>query len=532
MEYRYISKFQFLSSTLTRPRTNCLQKSLGSKYYFSRRCTTITYISDVIHAEDLRQDQFNLIAAGCGSGKTYWVLNNLLPHCANVQPYEILFVTSRSIIKEQQARNAGTTKYKRGDNVLQYWNGLMDDENVLAEHGIVLMTYDQLISAVQTSGKEVLGGVKILILDECHAIFSDTFIQDMGLLRFWLRQVIYGGHKTVIGLSATTGIIDYYEAKWSVPINRMNTKIITGYRAEQMICTDFRTIPYLIAANKLQGKTLIMCPSIKHCEELASNIKNSAVIVSPHSDKFTPEMGRIRQYIVQHEALPSTYYDQDGYEHELDVLISTSTLREGINLRESSGVRNVVCCMTDELHVTQFAGRCRYNLDKIVVADTFIRSNNLKKDQYICASQQRFKEYMANKECAIWFKAVAHLIKHDAYGTKKFVLGSDDVRFINYINSRWLAPKGISDDEIKQYRIWRDEDKRAIVDMAVQCKLLSAWKSKVTFVKVMTVLNSVFGYEIEHGRMIVGGRKRSYRLIVSFNEEEKSYVPVFKTISE
>ena len=183
----------------------------------------------------MRQDQFNLVTAGCGSGKTYWVLNKLLPHYPDVKPYEILFVTSRSITKEQQARNINTTKYRRGDNVLQYWNGLEDDEDIMLKHGILLMTYDQLIDAVQTAGKEVLGKVKILILDECHALFSDTFITDIKLLRFWLREVIYGGHKTVIGLSATTGIIDYCENEWSVPINRLNTKPVIGYQAKQMI---------------------------------------------------------------------------------------------------------------------------------------------------------------------------------------------------------------------------------------------------------------------------------------------------------
>lgn len=492
----------------------------------------IAFISDVIKVEDLRTDQFNLISAGCGSGKTYWVINHLLASYPDVQPYEVLFVTSRSIIKEQQARNAHTTKYRRGDNILQFWNGLEDDENVLFEYGIALATYDQLIDAVQTTGVEVLGRVKLLILDECHTLFSDTFIPDIKLLRFWLREVIYGGHKIVIGLSATTGIIDYYEKAWSVPINRLNKEAVAGYRAKQMICTDFRTVPYLIAANKLPGKTIIMCPSITRCESLVQYIQNAAMVVSPHSDKFTPEMSRIRDYIVRHEELPPTYFTDDGTEHELDVLVSTSTFREGFNLRKSSGVRNVICCMTDELHVTQFVGRCRYSIDQLVIADTFVNSNNLKRDPYIWRSQQLFKEYMANKECAAWFNTLAHLVEHDAYGTKKFVLGSDDVRFVNYINSHWLVPKGASTEAIKQYRIWRDNDKQAIVDMAVQCRLLPLVKSKVTFIKVITMLNAVFGYEIEQGRSMIEGRQHTYRLIVAFNEDEKCYVPAFKTINE
>jgi putative transposase len=71
-----------------------------------------------------------------------------------------------------------------------------------------------------------------------------------------------------------------------------------------------------------------------------------------------------------------------------------------------------------------------------------------------------------------------------------------------------------------------------VLDKAVQCRLLPLVKSKVTFIKVITMLNAVFGYEIEQGRSMIEGRQHTYRLIVAFNEDEKCYVPAFKTINE
>lgn len=45
----------------------------------------------------------------------------------------------------------------------------------------------------------------------------------------------------------------------------------------------------------------------------------------------------IRDYIVENEKLPPTFFFTDsGEERDLDVLVATSTLREGFNLRESS----------------------------------------------------------------------------------------------------------------------------------------------------------------------------------------------------
>src|SRR5574344_1911336 len=174
-------------------------------------------------------------------------------------------------------------------------------------------------------------------------------------------------------------------------------------------------------------------------------------------------------------------------------LISTTTLREGFNLREKSGVRNVISCIADELHVTQFLGRCRYPVENLVIANTYVRSDNLRREPYMQASREKFKKYMENKECASWFHTVSHLVEHDAYGTKKFVLGSDDVRFINYVNGKWLVPKGIPENEVLPYRIWRQEDKQEIINLAVDCKLFDLVKSKITFLKVVSLLQNSLG---------------------------------------
>jgi hypothetical protein len=216
----------------------------------------------------------------------------------------------------------------------------------------------------------------------------------------------------------------------------------------------------------------------------------------------------------------------------LEVLIATSTLREGFNLRESSGVRNVITCLTDELHVTQFAGRCRYNIDNLVIAETQIRSDNLRQNTYIVSSREKFRQYMNNKECASWFNAVSHLVIHDAYGTKKFVLGSDDNRFINYINGKWLVPKGISSKLLQRYRIYKEEDKNEIVDMADDCKLFDLCRSKITFLRVIKMLESCLGYDVQTGRTAMSDGHQTYKLIVAFDDEKVAYVPVHERINE
>lgn len=498
---------------------------------------TIQFISDVVKADDLKSDAFNLIAAGCGSGKTYWVINHLLKSFPSVKPYEVAFVTSRAITKDQQARNLGTTKYVGdGGNVLPFWNDeSKNDDTLLSGHGIQLMTYDQMIRAIDspaTPGHEVLRNLKIVIFDECHVIFSDKFIERMGRLRLWSREVIYGSRKLFIGLTATPKIVDYYSHVWGVPINKVNKDVVVGYRAKQMICTNIETIPYLISTNRLPGKTIVMCNRYEECVELANNLSNATTMVSKHSPNFTLEMKRIRDHIVQHEELPPTFFDDAGYERELEVLIATSTLREGFNLRESSGVRNIICCITDELHITQFVGRCRYNIDNLVIADSFMRNDNRTQSQYLVQSRQQFRNYMKNKSCVSFFSPLQHLVDHDVYKIKKFVLGTDENRFINFMNGKWLVPKGIDVALRQKYFLWRDADKEEIVSLAISCKLIDADKSKISFIGIMKLMQRCLGYVIESGRSVLDGEQHTYKLVVDYDAEQASYPPPFEMIIE
>ena len=134
-----------------------------------------------------------------------------------------------------------------------------------------------------------------------------------------------------------------------------------------------------------------MCYSYRQCKKIKEKIPNSFILISKSNKKFTKEMNKIRQYIIDYESIPDTFIDDDGIEKELNVLITTSTMREGINLREYSGIKNIVCCFSDELHITQFVGRARYSIDNLVVADTYINADNSSSNIYLSKCRRKFK---------------------------------------------------------------------------------------------------------------------------------------------
>ena len=514
-------------------------ESRSLTFLVQRRVNIFKYIAETIDISQTKPNAFNIIVAGCGAGKSYFVKHHLHEYYKDVDPQDILIVTSRALTRDQQAD--GETLRKFNKKILSYWNGDVDD---YGSTGASISCYGDIIEAARSgvlSGHLPLERVKIIVFDECHALFSDEFIDDMRWLRACIVQWLNSGQKIIYGLTATPGIVDYWvqRGQWGAVIHKMTKESISGYKANQMICTDFDTIPYLIATDKLPGKTIILCPSVADCYKLKDKIVNSAVMVSHYNKKHcTPEMDAIRDFIKLYESLPDTYYESDAngnlIRRDLDVLICTSTAREGFNLQEKSGVRNVICCMTDELHVVQFAGRCRYNLDNIVVAQTHVKADSIpnNQDEYILHSRKLFSDYMRDRDSIKWFESVAHLINHDVYGIKRFVLGSNASEFINFINAKWLVPSDVSDEEKRKYRIYKQEDKDEIVTKAAQTKLVDTKYRELTFARVIEVLKECLGYVIEDGRARMDGKNSRYKLIVSFDEDSVSYNPAKLAIND
>ena len=481
----------------------------------------MNYISDNIDLTVIDRRKFNIISSGTGTGKTWFIAKEFRNHLPHIKVSEILFIASRSLIVEQQSRVEGISKFNINNlSLIKHWNGEEDSTEILEKKGIQIMTYDKIIKILKTKnaeGFETLGKIKVVVLDECHTIFSDKFIKDIEMLKVWIRDIIYKREKIFIGLTATPNIISHYQKQWGVFVNRINKEILINHKVKQLHCTNFDTIPYIVT-NKLIGKTLIMCYSHKDCIKLKEKIPNSCILLSKSNKNFTNEMNNIRNYIIKNESLPNIFIDDDGTEKQLNVLITTSTLREGVNLREESGVKNIICCFSDELHITQFVGRARYSIDNLVVALTYVNADNFEQNGYLTKCRNMFKEFMKNKDNTSWFDTIDHLVEHDIYDVKRFVLNHDENRFIDYINKKWLVPKGIS--EVDKYRIYKEEHKEEIIKMVINCKLLKLYPSKITFLKVLDLMENNLGYCIDSGRSMIDRKQHTYKIIVDFDEEK------------
>ena len=487
----------------------------------------IRYMADIIDVTDLRADAFNLITGGCGTGKTYFCSNYLLDRIEGVKPSEVIFISSRAITVNQMCQDESNEKFTDKDlSVIKYWNGVDDDMNDSYE-AIKTMTYDKIIGILKSKnslGYQTLSRVKVVICDECHTLFSDGFIKDIEPLKLWIRGAIYNKEKIIIGITATPGIVHFYEKQWGVAIHQVNNDILIRYKANKLVCTDFFSLPHLFDTGFIKGRTIVLCKTIKDCYELQAKIKNAAILVSEDSKHFTPDMKRIRETIIRQSTLPDTFTfihdDKTQEERRLDVLIATSTLREGFNLLASSNIKNVISCFTDELHVAQFLGRCRFDVEYLIVAAMHHNEDNLENNEYLAQSRKSYKQFASDFSNHEWFDSVEHLVKHSWYETMRRYHTEDIQRFIDYLNETWLVPTGISKKEMRKYMIYKNEDKENLLNLAHDCRLLGMPKCKLTFNRVLDYIEEL-GYTVHTLRTTINKQKFTYKLISGYDEPNK-----------
>lgn len=480
---------------------------------------TKEFISEIITGDEFALGRFNVIASGTGTGKTEFVRRTLLGKFTDLHPSEILYVTSRSMTRDQQAELDGIERLGHQDeNIIRYWNGEVGELKEIRDAGIWIMNYNQLVHILDYWNPEEgnsLQKIKLAVFDECHALFSDDFISGMGIARQWIRERIRDQTVMLIGMTATQGIINHNSSRFGNKMKTVNDKYIINYKAKHLICTTHNNLYRLLTDERFTGKTIIMCQTIRDCKNVNAYIHNSVMLVSINNKSFTDEMKILRDYIIANEKLPedTSIFGKDYPRgvHPIDVLITTTSMREGINLRDHSGIENVICCITDEMHVKQFMGRCRFDVKNLIVVYRHHPSDNSHRDSYIAESHRKFANYVRDKSNREWFESIQDVVDCEFEDVERYRLDPEPERFQSWVNKMWLC--GNDPEEEKRRRIYT-YDYDTLTDYAYDCRLFGSDKERYTFAAVCRYMVDILGYRIETRRTLVGGeRKMSYKNI-------------------
>ncbi len=475
----------------------------------------VKYVSDIVDLTRIKKDAFNVIISSCGTGKTHFVENKLIEYLGGeVKPREVMFVTSRSMIVAQSVTRGKVIKFNPYDvSKIREWNNERPINETLDDNEIITMTYDKLIYLLMycgSTGHETLSEIKVIVFDECHTLVSDLYIQDINMLKIWIRCCLYANDKLIIGMTATPNIIREYAKFWGVNINPLNDTPLIRYKAKNLYCTQFEFLPYLFSGcgnhrgdpliDQSLGKTILLCDTVDGCYDLNKKIPNSVVLISQNNKNFTEEMRAIRNHIIWYGKFPEEAMWK-GKLIKPNVLLTTSTMREGINLIEESGVKNVVCCIPDEMNVTQFLGRCRFDVENLIVVNQY-KPRDKFNNEYLKERRREFKEYIYNENDARWFDTIKHIVSDDVKQPERLFV--DSKPFGKYIEKHWLNKC-----------IYESLDKETIIVVAKACKLFpSIQKDRYTFIRIMDYIEKELKFSVVTERKIINGKRETCKTIL------------------
>ena len=325
----------------------------------------IKYLSELLPTEDVLSNSNTLVLSPCGSGKTYYILNELAK--GNKKVLYLCDTTNlkRSILEEDNT----TTKDIRG------WDFVLDNVQVMTYKSFGMMMKYQNINSM-------LKGYDLIIGDEIHnALNYDSFDGKSKDPSYTLAiQILFNKQIVPIILFTATPydifnknnkystfldeikIIDFME---STEIRRY-INIRKSYISHK---TQIQTeLHYYNEAFKFGGmKSLIFCAEIENMKSIAQMAMNEGLnpicIWSENNEQgkvMSDEQIRVRDVILKDGELPEPY----------NVLIINRAMETGVNIYDKS-FRLFISTSSDYTQTYQARSRLRMDVDLVILKSKF-----------------------------------------------------------------------------------------------------------------------------------------------------------------
>ena len=458
-------------------------------------------VSELINIKDINKEKVNMVVSGTGSGKSYWAIK-VLPDELNVKPEDVLFVTSRTITKEQQIESYEETTYLDNTDLGNYYEAINPKEWLFEtkefreyresiinhDRKVHILTYNQFESILKN---DIINHIKVVVFDEYHAMYSDNYNASMKVVRDSISKLISKGI-IVIGMTAT---IDDIPSREKRRFNYLLDKPLYVYHVTNKfsIVKSKTHVPNIV--NNLEGNTLYMAFSAKEAIEIANKYPNAKAIVSRNNELRTKEMDELQEYIVKNKKLP------EG----TNILVGTSCIREGFEFQENeeikANIKNVIIHSYDPVCIKQFIGRYRHDIENLYVVYDSYYDTKVIKDSMTRVQSKHFEEFknLIYGKSAKWLHHFDEIVNRDVI---KYEMSNNDKikdKFIEYIRNNWT-------NEL----IYTKEQKDEIISYAHDLGIRKTNKHKVTFNYLVSLIEES-GIEVDKSRKYIDGKR--YRVI-------------------
>ena len=329
----------------------------------------IQYDMDEVGADTIEEMAgYNRLMIKCpvGGGKNYFCLH-VLPKIAEQKP--VLFITSRRATVEQIGRElqeiadsegfAPSVRFCRIGEPPQDRNFIYghswDIENHLAE-------YKELASR---------GFFRYIVMDECHSLMTDTLFASAPLATLEVLEVAAADTTVILmsacperifksGLTVDYKMLDYSDCHKAEP---QHVEIIPG-----------NTATALLKQAGEDNKILYYVADTKRAYELEKQYNEAgfrATAITSQKEK-RKKVYATEQEIKERKRIEGlcerSLREQECFSENVDIVIATSRLREGINIKDRR-VKTIITELRDSVSLIQCSGRVRHGVENFYIKD-------------------------------------------------------------------------------------------------------------------------------------------------------------------
>lgn len=363
------------------------------------------YISDAIGVDKygswLRGKKV-IINAPTGTGKTTFILTELLPYCKSLHK-RMLILCNRRLLKQQYGFELAG-KYER-------YAEMAADVDIMTYQGLAESMRDYNIM------KDCLNTYDVIVCDEVHYFYADSDFNPEGTYMLWQKLVMACFFKTVIMITATLPeVLPLIEKTFKSYTNRLVR--------EDGKFPGFEKYEYEGEIYDFQGWAdyeHFFCYYIPDEEtlaaELAQSQKKSLIFID---DKYKAEIfkklliktGNVGEkdiYILNAEVMEEKLEDEViqslAVAHRIipRILITTSVLDNGVSIHDAD-VGNVVIATDSRISFLQMIGRIR--VESVESCRLFIFPREIK---YFGKRVQQYEEKVR------WFEKLSGRVLHDRH---------------------------------------------------------------------------------------------------------------------
>lgn len=326
------------------------------------------------------------ISAPTGSGKTYFVLNVLLPYFSSINK-KILFLVNRRILKQQIEKEISCIPFDQQKYIcVDLYQSLENRFCTVDYLGYQIVPYVNMNIHVEQHGAkgykacERIQEFDCVVCDECHYFFADSNYNTNTAISFRLTNE-YFERKIRIFMSATIEDFQEYitnEEKNIVlersPIYHFCSKNPgagriwnTGEDYSYSLNRDYNYLNINILNNRndiislvTEGseKWLIFVDNIKYGERLENELKELYKNDEKEKDVATEIVMLSASYEENEESLEQVHNVVEKNKFTARIIISTSVMDNGINIKDIE-LRNLIILADNRVEFIQMLGRKR-----------------------------------------------------------------------------------------------------------------------------------------------------------------------------